>query len=172
MVAISIGRKNFMPVTIDQYEAGLKTLDADGSVPPSRVSSAEDTRALVLLWLQNDMPRNQKRALVDGLVQGNPPYRRSAMIAEGRGDGCNVNWRTAEAYEDTATGAIYDLFSEAPTYTTVHLLGRDPDTATEWSQIVTEEFDILQKADPSWDATMQCSIRETTRFAAGPLVFF
>lgn len=156
----------------DPYGLALASLDADGGVPASRISDAESTRNMVLQWLQNDSQRSAKRALLDGLVQGNPPYRRSAMIAEGRGDGINVNWRTAEAYEDTAVGAIYDLFSEAPTFTTVALLGRDADTATEWSHVATEEFDILQKADPSWDATMQCSIRETTRFAAGPLVFF
>lgn len=156
----------------DPYGLALASLNEDGSVPSSRISDAESTRNMVLQWLLNDVERNKKRAMLDGLVQGNPPYRRSAMIAEGRGDGCNVNWRTAEAYEDTAVGAIYDLFSEAPTFTTVSLLGRDADTSTEWSHVVTEEFDILQKADPSWDAVMQCSIRETTRFAAGPLVFF
>ncbi len=161
-----------MSIPTDPYSSGIATLDEDGAVPASRISDAEATRNMVLQWLWNDnQGRAQKRALLSGLVQGNPPYRRSVMVAEGRGDGCNVNWRTAEAYEDTAVGALYDLFSEAPTFTTVSLLGRDADTATEWSHVVTEEFDILQKADLSWDATMQCSIRETVRFAAGPLIF-
>lgn len=162
----------------NDYETALPSLPESGIPQATRITSPEQVRNLVQSWLQSDREgRSQKRALVDGLVQGNPPYSRRALVKEGRGDATNVNWRTAEAYEDSAGGAIYDIFSEAPTYATIELDaaaefdGQEPDKTVEWSGIVTEEFHYLMRSDRSWDSVMQNSIRETVRFGAGPLFF-
>lgn len=161
-----------MTPTSTQYDQSLPTLTAEGTPPESRISSVEGCRNLTLQWVHNDnQGRSKKRALVDGLVQGNPPKLRSKLISEGRGDAFNVNWRTAESYEEQAKGAFYDLFREAETFTTILLEGRNTETATEWSGVVNEEFQYLQEKDESWDGTMQNSIRETVRFGAGPMLF-
>lgn len=155
-----------------QYDPSLPTLTPEGTPPESRISNAEGCRNLVLQWIANDnQGRSKKRGLVDGLVQGNPPDRRSKLIREGRGDAYNVNWRTAESYEEQAKGAFYDIFREGETFTTILLQGRDPETAMEWSGVANEEFQYLQEKDQSWDGTMQNSQRETVRFGAGPLLF-
>lgn len=165
---------------ITTSDTALPTLNDNGQPPESRITSAVNCRNLTIQWLNNDnMGRSQKRARVDGLLQGNVPYSRGALTEAGRRDACNVNFRTAEAFEDSAKGALYDLFSESPTFATVDLYDDpsdplsdlDPNTVIEWSQIVTEEFDYLLKSDRSFDSVMQNSIRETVRFGSGPLVF-
>lgn len=166
-----------MPAS-NSYDQALPSLNESGRPPESRIQDPEQVRALVLLWLQNDrVGRSPKRALVDGLLQGNPPYRRSDLINAGRGDVTNVNWRTAEAYEEAAKGAFYDVFSEAPSFAAVELdaatpyEGLEPDKIVEWGNIVSEEFHYLLRSDRSWDSVMQNSIRDMVRFGAGPLVF-
>ena len=161
-----------MTPTSTQYDQSLPTLTAEGTPPESRISSVEGCRNLTLQWVQNDnQGRSKKRGLVDGLVQGNPPKPRSKLISEGRAEAFNVNWLTAKSYEEQAKGAVYDIFREGETFTTILLEGRDSETATEWSGIVNEEFQYLQEKDQSWDGVMQNSIRETVRFGAGPLLF-
>lgn len=173
------------------YDTTLPNLTKTGQAPESRVTDCERTRSLILSWIWNDQQgRSPKRAKTTGLIEGNPPYRLSDLVAHGRGDATNVNWRTAEAYEEAAKGAFYDVFAEAPTFATIELdaygvskggygvtpnsdysKSYPPDKIVEWSGIVTEEFDVLQKGDPSWDSTMQNSQRETVRYGAGPLIF-
>lgn len=150
---------------------GLATLDQSGKPPSTRLQSAQDTRNLVQLLLRNDTLRMQKRALVKGLVDGNPPYRKSALINAGRADACNVNWRIAGAYLDAGLGAFYDIFHEAPTYATVETRYGDPDKRVEWSHIITEEFDRLQHSDTSFDYHMQISQYEMVLYGIGPLFF-
>lgn len=155
-----------------QYDQTLPTLQADGTPPESRITSAAGCRNLVLQWIHNDnQGRGKKRSKVDGLVQGNLPRRRSELIAEGRSEATNVNWRSAKSFEEQAKAAFYDLFREGETFTTIKLKGRDPETAMEWSGVVNEEFQDLQDKDESWDGVYQNSNRETVRFGAGPLLF-
>lgn len=163
----------------NSYDTALSTLPESGRPQETRISSPEQVRNLVLAWIQSDRDggRSAKRALVDGLIQGNPPYKRSALVNASRADATNVNWRTAEAYEDAATGAFYDIFSEAPTFATILLdayanyKGMEPDKVPEWGGVITEEFHYLISDDKSWDSVVQNSQRDTVRFGAGPLIF-
>lgn len=155
----------------DNLYDGLSTLNKDGSPPSTRLSSAQDTRNLVQLVMQKDSERSKKRALVKGLVDGNPPYKRSNLVNSGRADACNVNWRVAGAYLDAALGAFYDVFHEAPTYATVESRYGDPDKRQEWSGIISEEFDRLQHDDKSFDYHMQISQYEMVLYGDGPMFF-
>ena len=57
-------------------DEGLKTLEKDGSKPATRMESAVDVQSRVQTFLDaDDKQRSRHRALVKGLVDGNPPYR-------------------------------------------------------------------------------------------------
>ncbi len=47
----------------------------------------------------------------------------------------------------------------------------DMDKREEWSKIITEEFDRLQKLDKDFDYIMQLSQREMVLIGNGPLIF-
>jgi hypothetical protein len=71
-----------------------------------------------------------------------------------------------------AVGSLYDLLSEAPTYATVTgTEGGTPDQIKEWNEIITSEFDKLQKEDDDFDYNMQVSQNETMKHGIGPLFF-
>jgi len=151
---------------------GPKNLSESGRVPETRIQSAEDTMNRIQRLIESDSSsRSKRRALVKGLVDGNPPYRATDLRNAGRADACNVNWRTAESYLNGATGLFYDVFSETPTFATIQLEDKDPTRAQRISDIATEEFQRLQSEDRSWDYTMQKSQFEMVLYGIGPLVF-
>jgi hypothetical protein len=149
---------------------GLKTIE-NNVVPQSRVTSASGARDIVADLRQNDLTRGRKRSLVKGLVDGYPPYKATDLKKAGRSDSCNVNWRVAEAYLNSALGAFYDIFHESETYATVRLAETGDSAASDWSRIVTEEFDRLQKRDLTFDYNMQISQFEMVLFGNGPMFF-
>lgn len=176
-----------MPNYQNLYD-GLLTLDpVTGDVPSSRMDNAWQVRDMVTRAIRYDMSeRDWKRARIKGLVDGNPPYSHKALVAAGRGDECNVNWRIAKYFLSLAKGMVYDVFSEAETYATIVLddekvltqarkddpyTGASVDQVSEWGRIITSEFDLLQKADPDWDYTNQQSQGQSVLYGTGPQVF-
>lgn len=152
--------------------SGLATLEEDGSVPSSRMDSALATRSRIQILLNADnQTRAYKRALVKGLVDGNPPYNHDDLVAAGRADMCNVNWRIAEAYLAMALAIRYGMFSDSPTYAVVDTEFGNGVERSDWGAILTEEFDKLQKEDRYFDYEMQCSQFDTVLYGVGPLIF-
>lgn len=180
-----------MATTLPSYQnlyTGLSTLDpTTGAVPKSRMTDAAQVRDMITRAIRYDMNyRDWKRARLKGLVDGNPPYSHSALVAAGRGDECNVNWRIAKYFLSLAKGMLYDVFSEAETYATVSLdeqkimeaalkedqfSGISADQVDAMSRIVTEEFDLLQRGDPDFDFTNQQSQGQCVMYGTGPVVF-
>lgn len=169
------------------YE-GLATLQSPGgSVPETRMNNAAQVRDVVTRAIRYDMnERDRKRALLKGLVDGNPPYKRSLLVAAGRGDECNVNWRIAKYFLSIAQGMLYDVFSQAETYADVVLDGYkleeefgknlamrsfSKDMIPEWSAGVTEEFDRLQRRDSEFDFNNQISQGQSVMYGTGPMIF-
>lgn len=141
------------------------------TVPTTRISDAAGTQSRVQRLSQADSSRSAWRARVKGLVDGNPPYKASALKNAGRSHQCNVNWRTAESYLSQATGAFYDVFSETPTYATVRTAFGGPDEQELYSRIINEEFHRLLVEDDTWDYTVQISQHEMVLYGNGPIWF-
>ena len=148
------------------------TLTESGAVPKTRMGNAQAVRErITLLTSADNEGRARRRALVRGLVDGNPPYRASDLKNAGRSDSCNVNWRQAEAILTQAAGAFYDVFSEVPTYADIQLEHEDPELQSKWSRIASSEFHRMLDEDRSWDHTMQVSQENTVLYGRGPQVF-
>lgn len=149
----------------------LDTLDDSGVVPVTRISNASQARTIWEALRRADELRARKREQVRGLVDGNPPYRQADLIAAGRDDKTNINFRQAEAYFNNAVGLFYDLFSEAPSYATVKLKVGSDEERSKWSRVVTTHFDWLCRFEPCFDYHTQISQDEMVLFGCGPLIF-
>ncbi len=157
--------------TSNQSGDGIDTLEADGQAPSDRMRDPLQAQALVQRLIQNDTLRSKKRSMVRGLVDGNPPYKASALKAAGRSEACNVNWRLAESYVNSAISLFYDLFCEAPTYATIELENDRESDGARKSRVVTEEFDRLQRDEKSFDYNMQISQYDMVLYGSGPFLF-
>lgn len=159
-------------VTTRDGSDGLATLSSDGRPPETRMASAVDSAERIQKLLNAEkMGRSQRRALVKGLVDGNPPYRPGDLRKAGRAHACNVNWRVAEFYLSMARFAFYEVFAETPTFATVTTDFGSAGKRKEWGDIMTEEYDALQRSDNSWDRTNQFSIFDMVLYGCGPMIF-
>jgi len=150
----------------------LETISPEGKVPKTRMEDARQVQDYCRRLINNDDKRSYKRSRVNGLVDGNPPYKLSKLRAAGRADACNVNWGIARAYLEAAVGAFYDLFSEAPGFVRIRTaFGDDAEKREEWSRGMSEEFDRILRRSKIWDYNMQVSINETVLHGPGPLLF-
>ena len=150
----------------------LKNLNPDGSPPPTRLSDPQEAANMLTQFLMADAQRNSTRARLRGIVDGNQPYSPIVLRKNGQAYRTNINTREAEAYLNQASGNFYDIFAEVPHYATIKTkYGNDAAKQQEWSAIITEEFDRLQKSDEAFDYLMQASQREMVLIGIGPCVF-
>jgi len=143
----------------------------DGKVPDTRMRSADAVQAFTRRLIENDSKRSRKRATVNGLVDGNPPYKPSKLRDAGRADACNVNWGTGRAYLESGAGAIYDLATEPPGFVGIKTSHGDPEHREIYGQIMSEETDRMLSNDESWDYEEQLSGWNMILHGCGPLMF-
>jgi hypothetical protein len=155
------------------YESDyLQTLNTDLTVPETRMRNAQAVQDFFRRCIDDDEKRSKKRALVNGLVDGNPPYRRTDLLKANRADACNVNWNIARSYLESATGAFYDLYTEAPGFFSIATaFGKTDQERDQSSRIMSEEADRIISMDPVWDYQMQQSIWNMVLHGCGPLLF-
>jgi len=161
------------------YGAGesLKTLEPNPNgegvrVPRTRLSDAMAAQSYCRRLIDNDNEkRGFKRGAVNGLRDGRSPYQTADLAKAGRMDACNVNWGTARSYMESAGGAIYDLFTEAPGYVTIFTDYGNGEQQERWNAIISREVDRALKQTPVWDYEMSLSIDEMIWHGCGPLLF-
>lgn len=150
----------------------LETIRPDGTIPETRMKDAQSVQDFFRRCIDDDEKRSKKRALVNGLVDGNPPYRRTDLLKANRADAANVNWNISRSYLEAATGAFYDLYSEAPGFFSIRTaFGRSEDEKETFSRVLSEEADRIISLDPVWDYQMQQSIWNMVLHGCGPLLF-
>ena len=148
----------------------LKTIE-NGVVPETRMKDADTVQSFCRRLIDNDDKRSFKRSRVNGLVDGNPPYRLSKLKEAARADACNVNWGIARAYMEAGVGAFYDLFSEAPGYFSIITSHGDDEHRDEYGRILSEEADKVIVKDAVIDYNMQRSQDQMVLHGCGPLMF-
>lgn len=152
-------------------ESGLKTIEQNGHVPATRMSDAQATQDYVRRLIQNDARRSQKRARVNGLVDGNPPYSAAKLRDAGRADAANFNSGNGRAYMESGSGSFYDLFSEAPGFVGIQTGYGTMEERIQYGQVMREEADRILSEDDVFDYTIQQSQWEMTLHGCGPLMF-
>lgn len=150
----------------------LENISKEGSPPETRISDAASALEIFTKLQSADLLRNSTRAKLRGLVDGNPPYNPADLRRNSQAFRTNVNFRESEAFLQLSMSSFYDVFAEVPTYAVIKTnYGNDLDKREEWSKIITEEFDLLQKTDADFDYLMQLSQREMVLIGMGPMVF-
>lgn len=158
--------------TNNTFEDGHPSNLTDVGPPETRIGTANQARSIFEKMRLADLYRRApKRALVKGLVDGNPPYRQVDLDNAGRSHQANINFRTAESYLENAVGAFYDTHNEAPTYASIRLKKGTPEQIESGSRAVTTHFDWLCRYEPNFDYNIQISQNEMVLYGRGPLVF-
>jgi hypothetical protein len=159
-------------VGTDSLKSLVPKPDGEGvSVPRTRMSDPLAVQNYARRLIDNDDKRAWKRSRVNGLVDGNPPYRMSDLLKAGRAEACNVNWGTARGYLEGAAGAFYDLFSEAPGFMEIRSGYGTPEEREQWSNDISAEVDHALRESPVWDYEMSLAIDNLILHGCGPMLF-
>lgn len=128
-------------MTTDPEILELKGLDPKtGKVPKSRVASVEAARSIYDSITKADEGSAKNRALIDGMFNGNPPFRQSDLVEMGQGERTNLDFGEAAALKEQALAGYYDLTSSVDVIARVKVDYGTDEQKAEWSQIVSEEF--------------------------------
>ena len=149
----------------------LLNLNENGSVPSTRVNDPIVARQIAEDVIDQNDRRVDRNTRVKGLIDGNPPYSADALARAGQKYRSNFNSGQALSFLQTSLTAYYDLFAEVPTYATIKCDSGNPDQDAQWGKILTQEFDDLQRQDPSLDYGTQLSQHEMVLYGSGPMLW-
>ncbi len=109
------------------------------------------------MCLQEDnQGRSLERAIVKGLVDGNPPYNDARKRAEGRGWECNLNFMEGLAIMDSSAVPYYALFANVPCYANCCTNYQYDNPNHElWNSKIDYAFHNLLKRWPQFDWNIQ-----------------
>ena len=130
----------------------IQTVTDTGAPVKRRIATPAAARSLYNRLLDEDARGGARhRAIIQGMIDGNPPYRDSELKAAGLAHMINVNFLTMRANLDARAAAGHELFAEVPTLIECKPLSvvsqQNPDVHHHCS-IIAEEFTDLVT---SWD---------------------
>jgi len=140
-------------------------------VPSRRVKSGDQAQGIAKRLDELDDEASDRRAAVDGMFDGNPPYQSSKLRINQQSYRANFNPREAEAMLDQKHIPYYDLLSETPELVDVDLKAGDPYQKDRWSRTVAEHFSDMVREWPEWEQHMQLSQLQMLRHGIGPIIF-
>lgn len=151
---------------------GLQTIGEDGKPPASRLNDAKAVHDIVQRLIEGNDKRSRTDATIFGFFSGNPPYKQSELNKLGQAFRSNFPSRIGESFLNNALGIYWDMVSEGPTYCQVRTaFGKSQDEKEEWSGIITEEFQKLNRDDPDLNYMFRLSQFEMVLYRCGPVMW-
>lgn len=157
---------------IDTYGQRLATLDPETGKPASsRIGNAGNARSLVNRLKYEDETRLYRYTLIQGLMDGNPPWSRQRLIDIGQGHRANFNLRESEGIVEAAKTPYYDLVFEVPQFARIEfgMDGLDATLNKQWSDIASEEYSELLGDWTGFDHEMQLHQWQMVVNGTGPM---
>lgn len=142
-------------------------MSPDGIAPKSRLTNANTAQQIYWNTHQANLGRNNYGAYLQGVCDGNPPYRQSSLRASGQGWRANFSNMESKARKDAAKTPYYDLFASGPTYAEVRTEVVDRLTADDASGIITEEFHLMLEEWSGFDMNVWKMIDSFVGFGRG-----
>jgi hypothetical protein len=106
-----------------------------------RIATIGEALAICTQMWTDDKISNINRSLLQGMVDGERPWKESDLARNGQSYRCNVNWLTARAALNNARALFIDLLNSVPTLIDIEMDGDiDPTDAKEYSTVIAEEF--------------------------------
>lgn len=127
-------------------------IPTEGPLPKSRLTDAKKAQTIYWNMHEANRGRNAYGSYLQGINDGNNPYRQSSLRNSGQGWRANFPTMEAKARKGTAKTPYYDLFASGPTYCEVKTSVKGPDLSSDAaSGVITEEFHEMQRDWPGFD---------------------
>jgi hypothetical protein len=145
-----------------------KTLEAPDNTVPSEAAA----RTIYTRLKHQHMQRCHTYERIQGMLNGNPPYNPHAMAAAGLTDMANVNWKDGDAIYRSIALAYWSLFNEVKSVIDIKVsLSDDEGQNTEWSSIMSEEWDKIIRSWPNFIKHMSVHQGQMLRFGLSLIIW-
>lgn len=132
--------------------AELKTIDKCGCVPPTRLNSARALLSIHDRFVEEDKLASFYRANGQAMINGKRPWDQGKLEEAGLGGISNTNFGEAKGLRDAALAPYIELNESVPRLADIMLDLPDPAQAADLSEIVSDNYDLMVKSDPSFYA--------------------
>jgi len=159
----------------DTLKTELQNTTPQGTAPRRRLATPEAALSIYKKLLDADTNGGeaQRRAVIQGMIDGNPPYNPKELVEMGLGHLCNVNFMSMRSNLDERAGAAHELFVEVPTMIEARprrAIATSPEIY-HWCSIIAEEFTELLQDDEDFLTDMDLVARESDAYGIGPMLF-
>lgn len=158
---------------IDTKDMELQTVTERGRPAARRLASAAAAHAIFKRYKESDADDALRRATIQGMIDGNPPYVQAELEDAGLAHMINVNFMSMRANLDARAGAAHELFMEVPTLIECSL--RKPDQlnrgVSHFLGVLSEEFTETVRGWPGFLVNMDLAYRESDAYGIGFALF-
>lgn len=161
---------NLIPFKASELE--LQSITETGRAVKRRIASCEAVRTIVDRMRQDDEPEAARRAILQGMYDGNPPMDPKALEEVGLADIINVNFLEMRANLDARAAGTYELFFEVPTLVEIKGDIEDPRIpSSDFPGVIAEEFSNLLLDWPGFLVNLDQVNRQSDLTGLGAAVF-
>lgn len=164
-----------------EQQEPMKTMNASGGVPATRIQDASAAHRLVSALARADEPRSNARAKTRGMLDGNPPYNPAELKRLGQSHRTNLNFREAAGYVKSRRSSYYDLVMGVPKLVQVTVRPEaasavaentgDDSAPVRFAEIISDEFHNLEM---DWSGFLFHTLKnmgEMISYGVGPVFF-
>ena len=120
----------------------------DGKPITPRIKSVNAARAIYQRYWRADSISRGKRAVVQGMVDSEPPFDADKMKRNGMASATNVDFRYGVSALEKAMAPYLELEASVPTLLNIKTGYGKPSDRVEWEEIMSEEWAKMLR---SWD---------------------
>lgn len=154
-------------------DSELQNVEESGAPVRRRIASPAAAYNIFKRLKELDNSDAKRRATLQGMINGNPPYNPKELRDKGLAHLCNVNFMTMRANLDSRASSAHELLIEVPT-----LVELKPRKAMQlnpeiyhWCSVVAEEFSSMVSDWDGFIPAMDLSVRESDAYGIGYVLF-
>jgi len=141
----------------------------NGKPQKPRIETASQAQTWFGLWEQAAEGRLAKAAVIEGMFNGNPPYRRDLRAKDGQNWRANFNTLEGASRKDAAKTPFYDLFNSSKHFFEVTTKVDNPEglDAVKAGRVMSEVFDEVLKEWKDFRSNVNTMLEDFIKFNKG-----
>lgn len=154
----------------------LRDFEKDLTTPAKpRLGALAAALVLYETCVKDDEENSRKRAKVDGMLDGTPPYDHKKLLAAGQGGRCNLNFGEGQRHIDAAVAGYIDLSTSTEFLVDTHSSRGASESADigekEADSVRNEELTTLIRDWPEWNSRYLSLVMEYLKHGVGPTYY-
>lgn len=155
-----------------EYNERLRTVDANGRPASTRVPTIKAARATVESLRRSSVRNASRRAMIQGAIDGNPPFSQEARVALGLGWMSNVNFREMSSILDKNIEGVWQMIISQESFWDLQTHLQDSENPTmDPPAIVSQEATRALQDSPGFVPQLMLRLQQMYYHGIGGYIF-